>query len=376
MYLNESVKDINASLGNIKTLKKIAVWGIGEYALNLVKYSDLLKLDIAFFVNNAPHIKQFCGKEVKSPDEILWEEIGAVIVASFYQYTEIRKELLEKYNFKGKIVNFEEDSAEKLFYEHMAREEVQPSFGHMKLLERNHIFHQLHKKERVFILACGPSVNQMDLSVLKNEYTIALNNFYLHKDCSNLSCNYYCSPRMTTYYEEEYIQRWAENVKKTLPNAKVFMDVKDKDMVAKVINNNFFFVSNEISPDCAYYEEIDLTQKIMAPWSASVMCIQVALYMGFSEIYLIGTEHDLVYTGKYSHFYAYNEECSSKEEKSDGTFDVPYKNILHSHAMLWKQYELMDKLAVKKNAKIYNATVGGALDVFERADFKELFKNM
>ena len=98
--------------------------------------------------------------------------------------------------------------------------------------------------------------------------------------------------------------------------------------------------------------------------------------MGFSEIYLIGTEHDLVYTGKYSHFYAYNEECSSKEEKSDGTFDVPYKNILHSHAMLWKQYELMDKLAVKKNAKIYNATVGGALDVFERADFKELFKNM
>ena len=38
-----------------------------------------------------------------------------------------------------------------------------------------------HKGKRCFIIANGPSINSMDLSVLKNELTIGMNRIYLHE---------------------------------------------------------------------------------------------------------------------------------------------------------------------------------------------------
>lgn len=49
--------------------------------------------------------------------------------------------------------------------------------------------------------------------------------------------------------------------------------------------------------------DIDLTKLILGPQSVAILALQIAIYMGFNEIYLIGTEHDTLLTREYRHFY-------------------------------------------------------------------------
>ena len=42
-----------------------------------------------------------------------------------------------------------------------------------------HNYYNIHKNERCFIIANGPSLMKMDLSCLRNEYTFSMNRAYL-----------------------------------------------------------------------------------------------------------------------------------------------------------------------------------------------------
>ena len=79
--------------------------------------------------------------------------------------------------------------------------------------------------------------------------------------------------------------------------------------------------------------------------------------MGFKEIYLLGV--DCNYKGKL-HFYN-----SDKLEK---------KMINHNEDGMIKCYRSAKKYADEHGIKIFNATRGGALEVFPRVDFDSLFE--
>jgi hypothetical protein len=81
--------------------------------------------------------------------------------------------------------------------------------------------------------------------------------------------------------------------------------------------------------------------------------------MGFSEIYLLGADCDYKKMGTVgNHFY--------KQEVKDGN---PFINEL-----VFAAYECAKQYADEHGIKIYNATRGGKLEVFERVDFDTLFK--
>ena len=80
--------------------------------------------------------------------------------------------------------------------------------------------------------------------------------------------------------------------------------------------------------------------------------------MGFKEIYLLGT--DCNYTiGSYNNHFG-----------GDGKPDL----IDHSISSMLKGYQMCRDYADKHDLKIYNATRGGMLEVFERVDFDSLFE--
>ena len=79
--------------------------------------------------------------------------------------------------------------------------------------------------------------------------------------------------------------------------------------------------------------------------------------MGFKEIYLLGA--DCSYSdGKKNHFIDYMKYNS--DQFSDGS-------------QMFEAYKVAKKYADKNNIKIYNATRGGKLEIFERVDFDQLF---
>ncbi|MBX4998474.1 hypothetical protein HJB51_12430 [Rhizobium lentis] len=58
----------------------------------------------------------------------------------------------------------------------------------------------------------------------------------------------------------------------------------------------------------------DIASRIPAVQSVPVMCLMIAMYMGFSEIYLLGTDHDQ-FTWSVGHY-------------EHDAFDVPYITTL------------------------------------------------
>ena len=81
--------------------------------------------------------------------------------------------------------------------------------------------------------------------------------------------------------------------------------------------------------------------------------------MGFSEIYLLGVDCNYKIGSKNNHFIA--------EETED--------NRDHGEDAMIKAYEYAKKYADAHDIKIYNATRGGMLEVFERVDFDNLFED-
>ena len=101
--------------------------------------------------------------------------------------------------------------------------------------------------------------------------------------------------------------------------------------------------------------------------TVSYMCLQIAIYMGFKEIYLLGVDHSysvaLEPDGSVTQFEGVADHFSEKDKISN--LPAPYKTNL--------AYEAAKKYADEHDVKIYNATRGGKLEVFERLDFDSLF---
>jgi hypothetical protein len=112
--------------------------------------------------------------------------------------------------------------------------------------------------------------------------------------------------------------------------------------------------------------------RLLYPYQCvSVLAIQVALYMGFRRVYLVGLDHDwLLRLAQRSSTHFYRPQDSALERAGlDEWRGVDWSGTLASYAVLWDQYARLKDFAVKRGVQILNATAGGLLDVFERVEY-------
>jgi len=105
------------------------------------------------------------------------------------------------------------------------------------------------------------------------------------------------------------------------------------------------------------------------------MTLLIALYMGFTKIYLLGVDHDYLRTGQYQYFFerkemVLNDACVS----SDGRLLFTRMNNFIYSTRLWKQYILTNKVAKEKGVEIINLSQGSYLDVFPFDDLAAVLR--
>ena len=100
--------------------------------------------------------------------------------------------------------------------------------------------------------------------------------------------------------------------------------------------------------------------------------MQIAAYMGFSEIYLIGVDHN------FQKIIDENgniiEDKTVKDYFIEG-YDADIKEaVVHNTGNTTRSYADIKKYCDNKGTPtIYNATRGGKLEVFQRVNFDSLF---
>lgn len=379
MYLEEEIERINKVLVSLRGKKCIAIWGAAENTVRLFQYTNISQYNIKIIIDNEKCGNTFWGKIVVAPDKVIWSDVDVVVVSSFYREKEIIRELAEKYHFSKMIIALNIEGQKKPFYQHLMKKELQVPIEYRNIIQDNVKFKNIHKGERCFVLCTGPSVNLLDLKKLKKEYSIAVSNFYMHKDYDIVMPNYYCLPSFTysDLFTREFGKKHLEKIEKEAGDTQFFYSTTEKEIIdqyeiykGKRINYLYF------SPFGYEYEEVDLTLKTMSVQSVPIMCLELAIYMGFSEIYLIGTEHGELTTNKYNYFYDRKDNVIGYVDNSvdkDGNLIGAYERFLPCIYRLWEQYKIMKEIAERKKIKIYNATVGGQLDIFERIDYNTLF---
>lgn len=380
MYLEERVQYINEKLLCLRDKHNIVIWGGAENTAKLFQYTEILNYNISEIVDNGRAGENFFGRRLRLPADIEWTQIEAVIISSFYHEDEIEKELTSKYQFAGMIIKLNEQGQKVPFYQHLSRADIQVPEKYQEILEQNKKFNAIHRNDRLFVLCSGPSIQKMDLTVLKDEITMAVHSFYLHKDIRTIQPAYYCNAQWE-YNEkitEKVVEKYLKDLKKHVGKSQYFFSIREKEIVDRI----WPFASDETNyyyygKDSILYEEVDLCQGIMPVHSVPVICIQLAIYMGFKEIYLLGTEHDFLATKKYAYFYDRKKSVTGDTDittDENNNLIMKYSDALADTYALWENYKVVKRIAEKNNIKIYNATVGGALDLFPRVDFNNLFR--
>lgn len=228
------------------------------------------------------------------------------------------------------------------------------------------------KGERVFIVGNGPSLNKHDLSLLKNEYSFAVNGIFYKTETEGFR---------PTFYVVEDRHVMSDNVERinAFDAEYKFFPVDYRGQIKNKKNCWFFRMDkgyyNKTSPYFAIPRfSADMNDKLYCGQSVTMINIQIAYYLGFSEVYLIGMDHSYQIPNDAD---IAGEEITSNSDdpnhfhpdyfgKGKKWHDPHLDRVERTYSYFKLVYESQDR-------KLYNATVGGSLEVFERVDYYNLF---
>ena len=232
-----------------------------------------------------------------------------------------------------------------------------------------------HRGERVFILGNGPSLNDLDLTLLKDEYTFAVNGIFLNRDKMGFDPTYYVVE--DTFVAEdraERINRYHGPKHQFFGN---YLDYCIDDKPENVWLN--VRLDYRDYPNFPHFST-NAAREVWVGGSVTYICLQLAYWMGFSEVYMIGFDHNYVIPK--------DAEISNRRESG---YDITSKSDDPNHfhpdyfgkGFRWHEprVERMERgfararqVFEQDGRRVYNATAGGHLEVFERRNYSELFR--
>lgn len=242
---------------------------------------------------------------------------------------------------------------------------VEPSFYHPELKR----YKDMYKGKRIFVIGNGPSLTIEDLNTLHKhqEICIACNNLYRAYDQTDFRADFY------VVADQDIIEYSREELKK-ISGYLLIGDGYHFERPACAVEGMQYYhdIFPSPFPNCPKFSG-DLCKGVYRAETVIYEILQMAVYIGAKEIYLLGIDHEYFghMTIKENHFiknYYTGEEKERLKERY-------CKSESYSGDNATKAYESAERYSRKHGFRIYNATRGGKLEVFERVNFDSLFEN-
>ena len=239
--------------------------------------------------------------------------------------------------------------------------------SNIKLIEKNMEFlrstYNSHIGETCFIIGNGPSLRVEDLDKLKKSFCFASNKIFNLFNETSWRPTYYCISDINVMYD--ILNKF--NIDKISNN--VFLGIHYRYKYPVVNGANYVrLIYEDFYPGFPNFSD-DATIGIYEGFTVTYMALQLAIYMGFKTIYLLGIDHNYSFSlnpdGTVIQNSNIKDHFSGENELTSKNAPALYKTTI--------AYQAAKKYADKHDIKIYNATRGGKLEVFERVDFDSLF---
>ncbi|MBD5529289.1 MAG: hypothetical protein HDR02_12930 [Lachnospiraceae bacterium] len=258
------------------------------------------------------------------------------------------------------------------------------------LVERNERFRGIHKGERCFILANGPSLKETDLSYLKGEILFGVNlcgeafynagiplSFYLSLD--GIFFQGYIEDRNHMIQNLRYIEK--------MGNVACFFPIECRDFLRghrfdRKLDVNYLgpvrlsmekLVASEVNP-------CELTRFRYLSYSIAIDAVMAAIYMGFTEIYLLGCDASViksridVFMGNAAgnvHFYGNDGKSFETQMRRRGILQE-----LRTEHYCFQNWNYINQYCMKHGIKLINLSSSTLLDFIPRKSYEKQLQEL
>ena len=261
------------------------------------------------------------------------------------------------------------------------------------LVGSNAEFKDIHKGQRCFIVGNGPSLNDEDLSLLENEYVFTVNKIANHPSYESMRSNYHfwADPAFFNLSPDneddmELLKRF-EAIKTDKVDPVCFVSQYGYDMVKrfgldKKLNVRFFY--SDLFFRDGEKKDIDFTRPVFALETVVQFCIQMAIYMGFTEIYLLGCDNTYIVgiintiLEKDVEEYSYKVDESEKrfikksaEQRKNGGIESSFSSC----ARMLHIYRELYTYCSDRNIKLVNCSSKTIIDSIPRASLSSVLSD-
>lgn len=220
-----------------------------------------------------------------------------------------------------------------------------------------------YRGKRCFIIGNGPSLKTDDLDKLKNEFTFGANRIYEIFDKTDWRPVFYIAN------DGNFID---ENWEKISGFKNTISFLEYRNIRSRKASKNIIGICREANfainrwNDKSIHISEDISKSFSNGYTVTFTAIQLAIYMGFSEIYLLGVDFS----------YSIVRDKRGKLHKDDTVQNYfngkTYDATVQNYESTLFAYQKAEEYCKTHNIKICNATRGGKLEVFERVDFDEV----
>lgn len=217
-------------------------------------------------------------------------------------------------------------------------------------------FKNIHRGQGCFIIGNGPSLNKMDLSPLKKYHTFGLNKIYLlfNKMDLNLSYHVAVNPLVIEQSAKEF---------ESILSCPSFLSYRPARQLINNRDHIYYIFSNG-----HYLFQPDLTKRLCEGHTVTYVAMQIAFYMGFNQVFLIGVDHNFKAPGS-------PNEKQFLQGDDQNHFDQSYFGNKEWHLPDLEASELSYHLANftfrRDGRQIFDATIDGKLNIFPKISYQQ-----
>jgi hypothetical protein len=216
-----------------------------------------------------------------------------------------------------------------------------------------------HNGERCVIIGNGPSLNQTDLTKLKDTFTIGLNRFYM----AFRELGFSTSVLLTV--NDLVIEQCAVDIR-SLP-IPTFVSWRGRKYIQPAQNLHYLHTSYVLPRFSG-----NAAGRLWEGATVTFVAMQLAYYLGFKQVILIGVDHN--FTTKGTPNTTVVSTGDDLNHFNPGYFGKGFRWQLPDLETSEIAYAMAREAYRKDGREILDATVGGKLTVFPKVEYNSLFK--
>ena len=227
-------------------------------------------------------------------------------------------------------------------------------------------YKDIHRGKRCFIIGNGPSLKQTDLSRLRGEFTFGLNRIYLMFPELGFSTTYYLCVN-DLVIEQTLTDILALSIPKFLcwrsrrfVNPKILNDISTSNLP-------IFLHTTYTGPKFSQ----DARGRLWEGATVTYVALQTAFYMGFTQVVLIGVDHNYPTKGKPNTTVV--SQGDDPNHFNSSYFGKGFRWQLPDLDISERAYHLARLTYEQAGRQVIDATIGGKLTEFSKVPYDSLF---